>query len=119
MSNSINIVIIVLALLGIFMIFTRKGSPAQRVNGEEARELVKSGAVLLDVRTPAEFSAGHIKGARNIPLQSLGSRVHELKQKDSPIVVYCRSGNRSASASKVLMGSGYEKVYDLGAMSRW
>ena len=99
------------------------GMQAQKFIGkvapEQAHRLVESGAKLVDVRTPGEFSDGHIEGAKNLPLQSLGSRMSELGAKDTPLVVYCRSGMRSASAKRMLTAAGYTEVHDLGAMSRW
>ncbi len=88
------------------------------VKGAEARQLVAQGATLLDVRTPGEFRAGHIEGAKLIPVQELGSRIAEVGSRDVPVVVYCRSGNRSATAARMLRDAGY-KVYDLGPMSAW
>jgi len=88
-----------------------------KTSSEDARELVASGATLLDVRTPGEYAGGHIDGALNIPVQQLGNRVAEVP-KDQPVVVYCQSGGRSARAAALLKQSGYD-VHDLGGMSRW
>ena len=74
--------------------------------------------MLLDVRTPQEFSSGYIAGAVNIPLQSLPQRINELPQ-DRPIILYCRSGNRSRTAANMLAGAGYSDVYDLGGIIKW
>lgn len=74
--------------------------------------------LLLDVRTPEEFATGHIQGAVNIPVQSLESRLSEVPD-DQPIVVYCRSGNRSAQASQILVQAGYNGIYDLGGVNDW
>ncbi len=89
------------------------------VSSNEARRLVEEGALLLDVRTPEEFAAGHIEGAVNVPVQELESRMAELEPKDRPIVVYCRSGNRSGQAARMLTSAGHRQVHDLGPMSRW
>ncbi len=77
--------------------------------------------LLLDVRTPEEFEQGHISGALNIPVQELESRIGELeKYKNSEIVVYCRSGNRSRRASEILVRNGFKKVYNLvGGIIEW
>lgn len=83
----------------------------------DARERVTNGALLLDVRTPEEFNAGHIPGARNIPVQELQSRLGELEKWRS-VVVYCRSGARSATAKALLTKAGHE-VLDIGAMGNW
>lgn len=73
---------------------------------------------LLDVRTPEEFFGGHIAGASNIAVETLSSRLSEVPR-DVPVVVYCRSGNRSATAARVLRDAGYTQVYDLGGILAW
>lgn len=90
------------------------------VTSEAAHELVKQGALLLDVRTVKEFEGGHLDGATNIPVQELEAKLATLPaKKDQPIVVYCHSGRRSASAVEMLKKAGYTRVQDLGAMSNW
>ena len=74
--------------------------------------------LLIDVRTPEEFAGGHIEGAVNIPVEALASRLSEVPT-DQPIVVYCRSGNRSATASQILADAGYPEIYDLGGLQGW
>ncbi|MCA9490204.1 MAG: rhodanese-like domain-containing protein [Myxococcales bacterium] len=83
-----------------------------------AHELVSAGAALVDVRTPGEFASGHIDGARNIPVDQIAARSKEI-DKTQPVVVYCRSGARSAAAANTLRGLGFSQVEDLGAMSNW
>lgn len=74
---------------------------------------------LVDVRTPEEFAAGHIEGAVNIPVQVLDQYISELPS-DQPIVVYCRSGNRSATAVDMITRAGYSNVYDIqGGTNAW
>jgi rhodanese-related sulfurtransferase len=85
---------------------------------EEARRLVAEGALLLDVRTPAEFASGHVDGALNIPVQELGARVSEVGPKDRAVVVYCRSGGRSCAAAGLLKNAGYD-VLDVGGMASY
>ena len=84
-----------------------------------AHERVERGAVLLDVRTAEEFASGHVEGAINIPLDQLDERMAELGPKDQSVVVYCRSGKRSASATRMLHAEGFTQVLDLGPMARW
>jgi rhodanese-related sulfurtransferase len=74
--------------------------------------------ILIDVRTPGEFNGGHIAGAVNIPVEELDQRLSEVPA-DKDIVVYCRSGNRSATASRILTSSGFEGVYDMGGIIAW
>lgn len=68
--------------------------------------LRKEGAILLDVRTPREFGSGHIKGAMNIPVQVLTQKVDQIKKKDKMVIAYCKSGQRSALATRILKKSG-------------
>lgn len=74
---------------------------------------------LLDVRTPEEFAQGHIAGAVNIPVQVLDQYLSEIPT-DQPIVLYCRSGNRSNQAMRILQGAGYTDIYDIdGGTIAW
>lgn len=111
-------VMIAIGLIAVFLLATgfRGGHFA---DPDEARALVQDGAILVDVRTPGEFQQHHIPGAINIPLQELERRLAELPGTDEEIVLYCRSGNRSNSARQILERQGFEKVHDLGAISRW
>lgn len=73
---------------------------------------------LIDVRTPEEFNSGYIEGASNIPLAQLPNRLDELDPA-VPVVVYCRSGNRSATAAQILRDAGFSVIYDLGGTLQW
>lgn len=80
------------------------------------RFIVSSKPVILDVRTPAEFYDGHIVGARLIPVQQLAARLGELDGLEQrQMLVYCRSGNRSTVAAKILIDNGFERVSNLRA----
>lgn len=102
--------------LMVFFLWRRFGG---KVSSAEARKLVAEGALLLDVRTPGEFASGHLDGAVNVPVGELGQRLAQVEPKDRPVVVYCASGMRSASAVGMLRSAGWAKVVDLGAMMRW
>ncbi|MFN7210397.1 MAG: rhodanese-like domain-containing protein [Aggregatilineales bacterium] len=86
--------------------------------GEEVAPFGAVPHLLLDVRTVGEFQSGHLAGAVNIPVEQLAQRLAEVPR-DLPIVLYCRSGNRSAAAARLLRSAGYESVYDLGGIIRW
>lgn len=76
--------------------------------------------IVVDVRTESEFKSGHIPNALLIPNESIGkTRLVLLPDLDAEILVYCRSGNRSAQAAKKLIALGYTKVYDFGGISSW
>ncbi len=77
-------------------------------------ELVKQGAVIIDVRTKGEFQSGHIKGAINIPLDTLQNNFSKLG-KDKCIICCCASGMRSSSAKSILKSNGYSQVYNGGS----
>lgn len=78
-------------------------------------------AFVLDVREPAEYKAGHLLNAQLIPLGKLNERIGELaKYKDQPVVVVCRSGNRSGTACVTLAKQGFTQAYNLtGGMMAW
>jgi rhodanese-related sulfurtransferase len=77
------------------------------------QELVQKGAIIVDVRTPGEFMTGHIKGALNIPINTLVSRLNTLP-KNKPLITCCASGMRSATGRQILISKGYEEVYNGG-----
>jgi rhodanese-related sulfurtransferase len=90
-----------------------------RLRAGKAKELVAGGAALIDVRSPAEYAAGHLAGARNIPVQEIRARAAEVGPKQTPVVGYCASGSRSAAAAMLLRSAGFAKVVNLGPMSAW
>lgn len=93
-----------------------------RISQEEAYRMMQEdkNIVILDVRTPGEFSSGHIKGAVNLPNETIGNDVSEtLPDKDAVILVYCRSGNRSKQAASKLSALGYGNVLEFGGMNTW
>lgn len=80
-------------------------------------ELVKQGAIIIDVRTREEFAGGHIKRSINIPVDQLNNNLSKLKHKDQCIICCCASGMRSASAKRILKSKGYLVVYNGGSWS--
>jgi rhodanese-related sulfurtransferase len=76
--------------------------------------LVKEGAIIIDVRTVGEFKEGHIRGSRNIPLDSIQNKLAEIKRLNKPVITVCRSGARSNMARSIL-ASGGVTVYNGGA----
>ncbi|MBK7939762.1 MAG: rhodanese-like domain-containing protein [Lewinellaceae bacterium] len=78
------------------------------------KSLLKSGAIIVNVRTAGEFKRGHINGSLNIPLDQIGAKIAALKDKKVPVITVCRSGNRSGAAAGILKNSGIE-VYNGGA----
>jgi len=88
---------------------------------QAVRRINEEGSLVLDVRENSEVKSGRIKGAKHIPLKELKTRLQELsKYKDKSVVVYCRSGNRSAQACDVLTSNEFEKVVNLqGGVMAW
>lgn len=80
-------------------------------------DLVRNGALILDVRSKGEFAGGHIKGAINIPVEALSQNLSKLKDKEKTIITCCASGMRSASAKNILKSHGYMHVYNGGGWS--
>ena len=81
--------------------------------------LMADGALLIDVRTPGEFSGGHIKGAINIPVTAITTGIEQkVKDKSKTLIVYCHSGSRSGSAKKALVRAGYTQVVNGGSLHR-
>ena len=74
-------------------------------------------ATIVDVRESYEFASGHARGAINIPLGSIFYRIDEFQNMQKPIVVYCRSGNRSEHAKLVLQAKGITEVYNGGGLA--
>jgi rhodanese-related sulfurtransferase len=81
----------------------------REVGREEARKLIDEGAQLIDVRADHEWEVGRIAGATHVPLPELPQRLDEI-DKDRPVVVYCRGGNRSSMATAALGEAGYDAV---------
>lgn len=91
----------------------QKVAPITTIDWPKAFEMNKAGAVLLDVRTPAEVAKGMAsESAVNVPLQELPQRLSEVP-KDKDLLVYCRSGKRSMAASKFLVENGYTRVFNV------
>ncbi|MBU6436625.1 MAG: rhodanese-like domain-containing protein [Betaproteobacteria bacterium] len=120
-----NILLIVAAvvsgsLLAWPSLMRRAAGPGVSVT-EATRLVNREKGVIVDVCEPAEFAAGHIAGARNIPLAALESRLSELpKDKALPVIVVCASGARAGKAASVLRAKGYENARVLeGGMNGW
>ena len=110
------------------LLLTGCGASAQdnlgyrQITMEEAAKRMEQepAAIILDVRRPDEYQAGHIPGAINIPNETIGSEaLPQLPDKDQTILVYCRSGNRSKQASEKLAALGYTRVLEFGGILDW
>lgn len=75
---------------------------------ESITNFKEKGAVIIDVRTVGEYKEGHIKGSKNIPLDTISSKIEEIKKLNIPVIACCRSGMRSAQATSILKQNGIE-----------
>lgn len=125
MKIAILISAVVLAFILLFQrkqsdsAFNSEPSRTDEVTLESIEANLDQGAVLVDVRTPAEFAQEHAQGAINIPLQQLQRGEFGPLKNDQTLYVYCQSGNRSAEAIQLLNQAGYENTVDLTSLDRW
>jgi phage shock protein E len=106
---------VLLAVLAVMVV--RRLAGGRRVSPDVVLQKIKAGATVVDVRTPGEYQSGAYPGALNIPVQELDRRLGELSP-DRPIVVYCASGMRSASAERLLRARGFADVVNGGGLSQ-
>lgn len=93
-----------------------------QVDAKEAQTMMAESTdyVILDVRTPDEYVENHIKGAINVPNETIGDEeIAALPDKNQQIFVYCRSGNRSKQASEKLVALGYDNIVEFGGIKDW
>ena len=94
----------------------------QQITQEEAKEMMDSQEVIiLDVREQGEYDSGHIPGAVLLPVGTIDetTAAEVIPEKDSTVLVYCRSGNRSKTASSTLAELGYTNIYEFGSINTW
>ena len=122
MSNALNtllklpVKITWLLGLSVLLMVVSTFSMAADQDAKVTWQKIEAGALVIDVRTPGEFTQGHLPNAINIPYQQITSELTTKKiAKDRSIIVYCRSGNRSGIANKMLVTDGYSNVYNGGA----
>ena len=97
-------------------------SDYQQISQEEAKEMMDTQEVIiLDVREQDEYDSGHIPGAVLLPVGSIDedTAAEVIPEKDSTVLVYCRSGNRSKTASSTLADLGYTNIYEFGGINTW
>lgn len=94
----------------------------RQISQEEAWEIMKNETefTIVDVRTPEEFAEGHIEGAVNVPLETIGQgEIPDLPDRSRRLLVYCRSGVRSKMAAGKMAAMGYEKIEEFGGVITW
>ena len=109
-----------IGLLLIMFIMCGCSNSYKMVNKEEALNLIQEhNAILIDVRSIVEYQEGHINGAESYPVTTILNDIEEEYDKDTYLIVYCRSGSRSKTAAQGLIELGYKNVYDLGSINNW
>ena len=99
-----------------------EGNSYQQITQEEAKEMMDTQeVVVLDVREQDEFDAGHIPGAVLLPVGAITKETAAaiIPKLDSVVLIYCRSGNRSKTASQALVDLGYTNIYEFGGINTW
>lgn len=114
---AIGLIIFLIASLGGEQASSAGTLPAS-VSVDEAYQMYQEGTFVLDVRTPEEWNEFHAPNTTLIPLDELASRVDELP-KDKPIVVVCRSGNRSQAGRDILLQAGFDATSMNGGLNEW
>ena len=110
------IIIAITVILFVAYIFLRRKG---QIPAEEAVALLKQGALVIDVRSPAEYNTGHLQGAINLPLPQIDSLITgQVKDKNQVLLLHCQSGTRSGMAKKRLNALGYTRVHNLGSYDR-
>ena len=97
-------------------------SDYQQISQEEAKEMMDTqDVIILDVREQDEYDSGHIPGAVLLPVGTIDEETaaEVIPEKDSTVLVYCRSGNRSKTASSALADLGYTNIYEFGGINTW
>jgi phage shock protein E len=108
-------ILVPLAVLVVLFLLTRRS----QISLKDAQAHLKSGALVIDVRTPAEFNQGHLPGAINLPLDGIeASLPRRVQDKSQVLLLHCQSGMRSATAGKKLNALGYANAFNLGSYSR-
>ena len=114
---------IILIVLIAAVFFTQKnGGGYKQISQDEAKKMMDNGnVIILDVREKDEYDAGHIKDAVLLPVGSINADTAAavIDSKDSVVLVYCRSGNRSKTASATLAKLGYTNIYEFGGITTW
>ncbi|MFD1615528.1 rhodanese-like domain-containing protein [Gelatiniphilus marinus] len=77
---------------------------------EKIKDFKTRGAIIIDVRTQGEYNQGAIPGSKNIPLQSINSKINQIKKHNKPVITCCASGMRSGSAATILKSNGIEAI---------
>jgi rhodanese-related sulfurtransferase len=121
LDHLLTVAIVVLS--GGALLWTALAPRGRQASPLQATQMINRGrsTAIVDVRTPAEFAAGHLRDAKNIPLADLGTRIGELdKAKVKTVILVCQNGTRTDKAARLLKTAGFEDIYGLeGGIAGW
>ena len=110
-----GIIIVIVAVVAVIFMMNKSG----QISTKDALEMLKGGALVIDVRSAGEFSSGHLAKAVNIPLDEIESALPKrVKDKGQGLLLHCASGMRSGMAKSKLIGLGYTNAFNLGSYDR-
>lgn len=108
--------LIVFVIVAIAYIFLKRSG---QISAKDALACLKSGALIVDVRTPAEFTSRHLPNALNFSVDQIETTLpRRIKDKNQPILLHCETGTRSGAAKRKLIAMGYTKAFNLGSYGR-
>ncbi len=108
-------ILVIAAIVAVIFMITKSG----QISAKDALEKLRNGALVIDVRSPGEFSSGHLPKAINIPLDEIESALPKrVKDKNQMLLLHCASGMRSGMAKSKLIGMGYTNAFNLGGYGR-
>ena len=116
-NSNMNLLVplVIIAVIAVVLFLKHKSL----VSVDVAREYLRRGALVIDVRSMEEYRGGHLPGTINIPLDEIGDRLpQQVKDKSKVLLLHCLSGTRSGEAMSRLQSLGYSNVYNLGSYSR-
>ncbi len=108
-------ILVIAAIVAVIFMMKKSG----QISAKDALEKLRNGALVIDVRSPGEFSSGHLPKAINIPLDEIESALPKrVKDKNQMLLLHCASGMRSGMAKSKLIGMGYTNAFNLGGYGR-
>ena len=108
-------ILVIAAIVAVIFMMKKSG----QISAKDALEKLRNGALVIDVRSPGEFSSGHLPKAINIPLDEIETALQKrVKDKNQMLLLHCASGMRSGMAKSKLIGMGYTNAFNLGGYGR-
>ncbi len=107
-------------LAGLFLVGCSSSVTYHTIDAKEAKSMIENQeVVIVDVREESEYKSGHIKDSILIPLSTIDKDNTSMPKTNQTVLIYCRSGNRSAKAAKKFSALGYQNVYNFGGINDW